>query len=171
MGQFGESNARELITRLIDSMGARDDRGIVPFVTDWPRIVGADLAAHSRVLDVRNGAAVVGLDHPAWLQMMHFKQERIIAAIQRSYPSLEVRYLHMTVVDSFGSGPSESPIVPSTEEREHAPREAIEPASHGSSVEKEDSVSGAGQDDPEFLQHLEGLREALKKKENDRGTP
>lgn len=167
MGQSGESNARELITRLINSIGARDDQGIVPFVTDWSRIVGADLAAHSRVLDVRNGAVVVGLDHPAWLQTMHFKQEKIVATIQRSYPSLDVRYLHMTVIDSLGNQPSRNPLGTTASADSPASDEGTDHPSQDPSAAAEQPEQGSTGKDPEFLQHLEGLHEALRRKERE----
>lgn len=93
-----ERSARDVVTRFIDSLGFRDTSGVVPFVRQWPDIVGRDQAAHSRVADIHNGALLIEVDHPAWLQRLHFDRERIVARINARFPKLGVRNLHFRVV-------------------------------------------------------------------------
>lgn len=169
MEYSNESSARDLITKLVDAIGARDEQGVVPFVIAWKRLAGTDLAAHSRVLDIRNGAVLVGVDHPGWLQRLHLEQKRIIAAIQREFPSLGVRYLHFTVIapekmsrpaydgpaqekrsEGTPPPPDQAPSSKENHPEEPRPDQALPP--------------GTAEDDPEFLGHLKGLEEALRKK-------
>ncbi|SIQ14242.1 Protein of unknown function [Alkalispirochaeta americana] len=168
MEGFNESSARDLIVRLVDSLGAKDENGIVPFVVAWPRIVGTDFAAHSRVLDVKNGSVRVGVDHPGWLQRMHLEQRKIVASIQRTFPDLGVRNLHLMVVSSLdfstepkGIPPGENPEPPLPEKNEDV---SLQEASQEAYQEDLDSAYR----DPDFMSHLKGLEEALRKRDDSR---
>ncbi|HKK48896.1 MAG TPA: DUF721 domain-containing protein, partial [Alkalispirochaeta sp.] len=101
MANFEPNSARDLINRFITTIGARDETGVVPFVQAWPRIVGQDKAAHSQVLDVKNGTVLIGVDHPAWLQKMHMDRTRTVARIQQEFPSLNARNLAFTIVNEL----------------------------------------------------------------------
>ncbi len=183
MEHSNESSARDLIKRLVDSIGARDERGVVPFVLAWPQIVGSDLAAHTKVLDIRNGAVLVGVDHPGWLQRLHLEQNRIIGMIRRRFPSLEVRYMHFTVVerlDQTETGPGVV-IDGGTSGGEYGGAESWredpganefagdEPAEKNQekspSAQSASDDAGSAEEDHELQRYLEGLERALKQKE------
>jgi hypothetical protein len=156
MAPYSENSAKDLISRFVDSIGIRDDKGIIPFVRAWGDIVGPDLAAHSQVLDIRNGAVLVGLDHPAWLQRMHMDRSRIVAIIRRRFPVLEIRYLHMTVVDRL------DPAVTMKQETDTDVKEF-------KVDEKEEMVPSAEKaaDDHDFMKRLQSLEEAIRRRNSD----
>ena len=167
MANYEPSNARDLINRFIDTIGARDETGVVPFVQAWPRIVGRDKAAHSQVLDVKNGTVLVGVDHPAWLQRMHMDRRRIIAAIQRQFPSLKAKNLAFTIVHELShswdgdTGQDNGDQHPSTDAS--ATKPAPEKPDPGGT-----SLAYHAAEDRDFQRHLEGLRRALEEKERDK---
>lgn len=193
MERYGESRASELISRLVNAIGARDELGVVPFVQAWPRIAGQDCAAHSQVMDVRNGTVLIGVDHPAWLQQLHLSQTRILTRIKREFPSLEAHYLHFTIVEhldtvwagetasasgettsssgataeddvSAQTGGEQSPTSdPHTDNAASAASDAGQPAA-GGNTEQPDTADS----DADFLRHLEGLRQALEERERER---
>lgn len=183
-------SAGELIARFVDAIGARDEKGVVPFVQAWPQIVGPDLAAHSRVLDVRNKAVVVGLDHPGWLQKMHMNQDRIVAAVQRRFPTLEIRYLQLTVVEGLQDVPRGPGLRPPGDVADDRDRDAggedAEASSTGDTgaqrtgasnaaetdTPPDDSVTSAAPppsaaEDRELMEHLKGLEAALRRKNSE----
>ncbi|MCG8479354.1 MAG: DUF721 domain-containing protein [Spirochaetales bacterium] len=173
MAYSGENKVSELITRFIDSVGARDETGVVPFVRSWPRIVGRDRAAHSRILDIRNGTVLVGVDHPAWVQRLHMDRGRIVATIQRRFPALGARYLAFTVVEHL-DGPmtrDEDTVRDRedsrTDDTEHEgtpdPVRAPRKSENGHSTE-------SSAEDSEFQRHLDGLRRALEENERRRAN-
>lgn len=163
MEGFNESSARELVLRLVNSLGAKDEKGIVPFVAAWPRIAGTDFAAHSRVLDVRNGSVRIGVDHPGWLQRMHMEQRKIVASIQRKFPDLGVKTLHFTIVSSLEGEVTD--FSPPKESGQRSSPEEIRPEETGATNQE---GLGSAQDDHDFMSHLRGLEEALRKRGDSR---
>ncbi len=165
MEHSNERSARDLVSRLIDSFGARDEHGVVPFVRSWPEIVGRDLAAHSQVRDIRHGALILGVDHPAWMQRLHMDQDRILAQVQKRFPSLNVRFLQMIIVerlDSPWAGPAPAKDHPGAPETVAAGDEPPIPA-----PPVELPPEGQATQDAEFLAHLEGLGRALERRRKD----
>lgn len=165
MGSFEEnreSSARELVERLIRQIGARDEQGVVPFVSAWPRIVGTDLAAHTRVLDIRNGAILVGVDHPGWMQRLHLEQKRVIARIQSEFPALQVRYLHFSILapGEIATETHKAPLKEKSEERTGTPEGPAPPDAASDAAPD----AAAPEEDEEFQRHLRGLEQALRKK-------
>lgn len=71
------------------------------FFSSWKEIAGRDIAAHSRLIDIRHNAAVIEVDHPAWMQMLQMKEKRVLSEMQRRFPSLSVRSLQMRLVDAI----------------------------------------------------------------------
>ena len=56
----------------------------------WRRAAGDALAAHSHIVDLRNGIVFVETDHPGWIQLLQLEQNRILLMIRSSFPELEV---------------------------------------------------------------------------------
>lgn len=169
MAGYGESNAKDLIARFIDSIGIHDEQGVVPFVRSWPNIAGRDVAAHSQVLDIKNRAIVVGVDHPAWLQRLHMERDRIVARVQREFPSLGVRYLHLTVVDRLDPSiqPSLEPSEASSSSRPAHPAQPIR--SQQDTAQNTDSESDLpdADEDTAFQDQLMRLKNAIERKNPD----
>ncbi len=69
------------------------------FFSSWKEIAGRDIAAHSRLIDIRHNAAVIEIDHPAWMQMLQMKEKKVLSEMRRRFPSLSIRSLQMRLVD------------------------------------------------------------------------
>jgi hypothetical protein len=174
MAPYGESSAQDLVARFVESIGIRDEKGVVPFVRAWPTIAGRDLAAHSQILDVKNGALLVGLDHPAWLQRMQMEQRRIVKMVQLQFPSLEIRYLHLMVVDKLDPSVRADVSPDSSGEAAHQAESTDTPETTGTEGQPDQDDDSAAvpltdeavtaEEDPDFLAHLERLGEAIRRK-------
>jgi hypothetical protein len=169
MANFEASNARDLINRFINSIGARDETGVVPFVQAWPRIVGQDKAAHSQVLDVKNGIVLIGVDHPAWLQRLHMDSSRIVEQIRRDFPSLNARTLAFSIVEELThswQGETDGPTDNATGRRRDAAESETPTASGdgGNGTPSPDASPSAAEDDF-FQKKLADLRRALEENE------
>lgn len=93
MDRSNERSAAELVSRLVDSVAVDGADGTARIVRAWSDVVGAKLAAHSDIVDIRNGALYVRVDHPAWLQLMQLRGEAIRKRIAKRAPELAIREL------------------------------------------------------------------------------
>jgi len=114
------------------------DRGeaYVSFFSRWREIVGDDLASHARTVDIKKGALVVEVDHPGWMQLLQIKQAEILKTIERRYPDLRIRYIHMRLVKE-GSGFFSDPAIEEESESEASPSapETAAPAARTEDIE------------------------------------
>jgi predicted nucleic acid-binding Zn ribbon protein len=53
---------------------------------EWKSIVGDDLGAHSRVIEIDGGIIAVEVDHPGWMQTLLLRKASILAALRRAVP-------------------------------------------------------------------------------------
>lgn len=63
----------------------------------WVDIVGPEIAAHSRAVDVRDGVLIIDADHGAWRQELSLLIPEIIKKFNAAYGEdavQEVRWLH-----------------------------------------------------------------------------
>lgn len=85
--------AAELISALV-SPKAAETAGTWARVTGaWPALAGDRAAPHSRIADLENHVVTVEVDHPGWIQLLQFRQARLLTEIQERFPALEVRAL------------------------------------------------------------------------------
>jgi hypothetical protein len=56
----------------------------------WKNAAGENLAAHSRVADVRNGIVFVEAEHPGWIQLLQMRQDTILDAVAGTFPELGI---------------------------------------------------------------------------------
>lgn len=160
MAEYESKKAGDLVSRLVDAFGGTDETGFVPFVRRWSEIVGTDIAAHSRVLDLRNGSLLVGVDHPAWVQRLHMQKAQTLKTIRRRFPQIPVRYIHFVVIDDLRRGIPPAEESPNdSEARPTGKTDAIRAS------REEKTVSAA--DDEAFQRQLEDLRRALEARESD----
>jgi hypothetical protein len=91
--------ADEILSAFFRMYNMEDGAEYVSFFESWQEIVGVDLASHSRVADIHNGAAIVEMDHPGWMQMFQMKEQQILREIQKRFPDLGITRLSLRLVD------------------------------------------------------------------------
>ena len=62
--------------------------------------MGTDIAAHSRVVDVKQGVVIVEVDHPGWLQVLQMKKAKILTEMKKRYPALGIENMRIFVADT-----------------------------------------------------------------------
>lgn len=159
MADVSGRKAAELVTQLIDRIGAKDTEGVIPLVTHWRAIAGDAFADHSRILDIRHQALVVGVDHPGWLQQIHLDQQRILSTIHQRLPTTRVNSLHLLIVDDLPSAAAAIERVKANLPPVEKLREEVPPVTLAN--------PGVAAMDKEFLSHLRGLKAALERKSPD----
>ena len=93
MEYSNERSAAELISCVVDAVVAGDNSGVTGIVRAWSDVVGARLAAHSDIVDIRNGVLYITVDHPAWLQLIQLRSEAIRRQIAKRFPEIAIREL------------------------------------------------------------------------------
>ncbi len=91
--------ADEILSTFFRMYNLEDGAEYVSFFESWQEIVGLDLASHSRVADVQNGAAIIEMDHPGWMQMFQMKERQILREIQKRFPDLGITHFSLRLVD------------------------------------------------------------------------
>lgn len=88
------------------------DRGeaYVSFFSRWRELVGDDIASHARTVDIKKGALVVEVDHPGWMQLLQIRQAEILRTIERRFPELNIRCIHMRLVKDVPKVYSDPPV-------------------------------------------------------------
>ena len=62
---------------------------------NWQDIIGPRLYPHVKILDIKGNMLVLRADHPSWAQITMMQQKKILASVNRKYPSLEVKSLQI----------------------------------------------------------------------------
>lgn len=87
--------ASEIIDKMLENSAIESAASYTSLFRGWEGVAGRDIASHSRIVDVKNGTAVLEADHPAWLQIIQLKQKHILHKIQKMYPELKIESIRM----------------------------------------------------------------------------
>ena len=134
--------AADLLQSFFLKHGIADGDKYVSFFREWEAIVGQDLAAHADVEDIKNGALVVRVDHPAWMQILHMKKDSIVDRINSQFPDLTVSAIHMRL-DTEARPTSRSRLDPRTEEPEEEPPSDASPIESKDETEEREDISSS----------------------------
>lgn len=178
MERFAGTRAADLVSHLVDLIGVEDRTGVLPLLREWTRIVGDGPAAHSRIIDIANGAVMVGVDHPAWLQRLQLKQDRILMEINRRTTGLTIARLQLIVVDDLASVPQAAEKARAAHERaagrsDPEQRHADTPQNRADTATAPESTAATEQNDgpaatrDAFNDLLGRLRQAIERRHRD----
>ena len=156
--------AGDLIGKLFQGIDSQEMALYGKLFTSWAEVVGTDIAAHSRILELSRGVLYLGVDHPGWMQMISMKKKSILTMLQSRYPSLEIRDLRLLLVD--GVPEEELTRRFSGEATEADLNQAVDPPADADTVPDSPGASDTSASPPpaEFQQKLEKLRRSVEKK-------
>ena len=92
----------DVLRRWIAESG--DAAGVSGLFQGWGDVVGPDLAAHTRPIEVERGRLIVAADHPGWVQLLRTQERAILRRLGRSHPALEIGRIVTVLRDPFDSG-------------------------------------------------------------------
>ena len=64
--------------------------GATALFQGWQDIVGPELAAHTRPIEVEQGKLIVAVDHPGWIQLLRTEERAILKRLDRSHGPLSI---------------------------------------------------------------------------------
>jgi predicted nucleic acid-binding Zn ribbon protein len=84
----GPENLGEILSRLFTARGWGRRQGRLHLEKAWAEAAGPEIAAHSRVANMRRGVLEVVVDSSVLLQeLAHFHKRRLLEALRRRLPS------------------------------------------------------------------------------------
>lgn len=86
----------DMITRVFTNIERTDIEKSNKVFSAWRRTTesirpnGANIAAHSQIIDLKSGILLVETDHPGWIQMLQMHQKYILTGLRRAVPDLHI---------------------------------------------------------------------------------
>jgi hypothetical protein len=156
--------ARDALNRFFNLYNLQAGRDWSEFFSGWVKLVGEDLASHTRVFDVKNGALIVEVDHPGWMQLLQLRRQSVLAEVGRRYPQLGIRSMQMRLVREpirTTSQPAEA-ARPAAQAASSPP-----PATPSAGSEALPPVETTGSGDTELKDLLDRLEKAVDKRRRE----
>ena len=69
------------------------------FFKSWKRILGKELAKNIKLVDIKKDTLLVSACHPGWMQMIQFKEKKILRYLKNQFPELGIRKLHVKLIE------------------------------------------------------------------------
>ena len=87
----------DLVGRVLGELGLDGVALAHRIGTDWPEIVGPQVAAHCRPLGLRAGVLEVEVDSPVWSQQLQLRKSELLQKLQERYAAEAPRELRFQV--------------------------------------------------------------------------
>ena len=97
--ESNEFSAADVVSKFFSNLEASRVENGNKIVKYWRSTVesiyknGSRMAAHSKVVDLKNGILLIEADHPGWIQMLHMNQNYILKGLRRQIPDVEIKTL------------------------------------------------------------------------------
>ena len=92
---FDNGKINKLIDAYLANYNIEHGREYLDIHRGWQGLVGINIAAHSKPIDIAHEALVIEVDHPAWMNEVHLRREEILSKLKRMFPELRIRVLHL----------------------------------------------------------------------------
>ncbi len=91
--------AGDILKTFFDRSVLAEGEKYLRFFGAWDQIVGPDISAHAKAVDIVHGSVVVEVDHPGWLQMLQLREQNVLQALHRRFPDLKITGMRYRLVD------------------------------------------------------------------------
>lgn len=168
--------AGDILKTFFDRSVLAEGEKYLRFFGAWDEIVGPDISAHAKAVDIVHSSVVVQVDHPGWLQMLQLRENNVLQALHRRFPDLKITGMRYRLVDPGHFSAPESENVDLTKQKprtnlETDTKNVHETAGKASTTQDLQAVTdqealNAISDDT-LRQGLERLAEALRRHDED----
>lgn len=90
-----EKTTKELLDMLLSRLNIDQDNPLAIVHREWMEVIGPDIAAHSKILDIRGKTLVVEADHPTWASMILMRKKQVVGRIKQQFPELGITQLQV----------------------------------------------------------------------------
>jgi hypothetical protein len=101
--------AADMITQVFSNIDKSSVENSSRLLGTWKNVVskvhkyGERLAAHTELIDLKNGILLVETDHPGWIQIMQLYSKFILTGLQNALPELHILSLAFRLKGSDAS--------------------------------------------------------------------
>ncbi|MGE4583083.1 MAG: DUF721 domain-containing protein [Sphaerochaeta sp.] len=88
---------RKVLDVVLRSLNIRSDNPKAAMGFEWQKIIGNRLYPHVKIVEIRQNTLVLRADHPSWAQITLMQQKKILALLERRFPSLQIKSIHMLI--------------------------------------------------------------------------
>lgn len=150
----------------------------------WANIAGPNIAAHSRIAELRGSVVEIEADHPGWVQRIQLRQADYLKAFRRLVPDLEFSGLSIRLSGKRGmvapavavdtSNGATASLRPENDEFAVRSEASTEAGCLGSELSDEESAVPESDwqaiGDADFRAQLKALQESIKRKNRPTGS-
>lgn len=93
------NSAADLINSVYSNIDENQLEQTTTVINYWKKIIssikpdGLKLAAHSRIIDLKNHVLLIETDHPGWTQLLQMRQKYILNGLKMKFPELKINTL------------------------------------------------------------------------------
>jgi|MudIll2142460700_1097286.scaffolds.fasta_scaffold755489_2 predicted nucleic acid-binding Zn ribbon protein len=88
--------AGEILVKVLEELGLSQKLREREALTQWPEVVGPEVARRSRALRIREGVLYVRVDSAVWRQELHFLKSAILMSYQEKLGPDRVKEIRFT---------------------------------------------------------------------------
>jgi hypothetical protein len=160
--------AGDLLSSFFDKELLKTAQGYSVLFSSWSDLIneqfglklGDRITGHSRIRELEKFILQIETDHPGWIQILQTRQNQLLAAVRRRFPSLNIRGLSFRL-NRDGEIPGSETV-----ETEVPDRDPQNPVAPGPVVGKVPADVGSGDQyekirDPEFKNVLKRLEQSI----------
>ena len=117
---FSVQSASDLLNNFFNDILLHDSKiADIPLENKWKKVlssirgygsdmdIGEKLAAHSRIIDLKNDVLFLETDHSGWIQLFGLYKKRILTALKKEFPELKINGFSFTLKKSRQASSSE----------------------------------------------------------------
>ena len=98
MENKGFSRVGDILPAILKSVGLDQKIRERKILSIWPTVVGEEIAARTEAVKIEKGVLYVHVDHPAWVQELHFMEREIRQKLRAKAPGIKLERIR------FGTG-------------------------------------------------------------------
>lgn len=105
------ARAGVLVAQLLESLGLDERMQQYRSLVIWNKVVGPQIAAHTRPVRIRDGVLEVNVDQPSWMQQLQLMKPKILALLNAELGDDTLReiFLKRGKVDAPAARQEDSP--------------------------------------------------------------
>jgi predicted nucleic acid-binding Zn ribbon protein len=83
-------DSKQVLEMVLQRLHISADNPKVAVGMNWRDIIGPRLFPHVKIVDIKGKTLVLRADHPSWAQIAMMQKKKVLAGINRTYPSLGI---------------------------------------------------------------------------------